>query len=59
MHIPILSSVVGPSSGSLETAVDMRDAVDARGLNEGAVDFVDVVEGRADRADVRPGIFFG
>jgi hypothetical protein len=48
--------VHGPSSGILAAAVDIRDAVEARELNEGAEDLIDAVEGRVDLADVRPGI---
>lgn len=56
MHISILSGLEGPSSGSLDAAVDMREAVEARELKEGAEDFVEAVEGRVDLADVLPGI---
>jgi hypothetical protein len=55
-HISIRSWVHGPSSGSLAAAADVRDAVEARELKEGAEDLVDAVEGRVDLADVRPGI---
>lgn len=61
MHISTRTGVEGPSSGSLAAAVEMRDAVEARELSEGAEDFVDAVEGRADFAAdlavVLPGIF--
>ena len=56
MHISILSCVHVFSSGSLATAVDIREAVEGRESNDGADDFVDAVEGRADLVDVRPGI---
>jgi hypothetical protein len=56
VHISILNCVEGPSSGSLGRAVDMRDAVEARELYDGAEDFADAVEGRADLAAVLPGI---
>ena len=50
VHISARNCVDGPSSGS-------RDDVEARELNDGAANFVDAVEGRAD-LDVLPGIFF-
>lgn len=57
VHISTRNCVGGPSSGSLVTAMEIRDAVEARELSEGAEDFVEAVEGRADLADVLPGIF--
>ena len=56
VHISTRNRVDGPSSGSLVTAVDVRDAVEAREFNDGAEDFVEAVEGRADPAEVLPGI---
>lgn len=55
-HISSRNRVHGPSSGSRTTAVDGRDAEDGRELFEGASDFTDAVEGRADLADILPGI---
>lgn len=54
-----LRSVTGPSSGKFTTGTEIREAVEARELSVGTEDFrdrYDVVEGRADRVDTRPGI---
>lgn len=55
-HISTLNCVDGPSSGNLGIAVDIREAVEARELREGAEDFVEAVEGLVDLAVVLPGI---